>query len=334
MAVPGRIIADTLTLGASLHSVRCPDAEGHFADVVLSPPQLADKLGSARYFGATIGRYANRIARGRLPTEHGTVHLTANERGNTLHGGPEGFDARLWSARPTRAGHRAGVEFELISPDGDQGFPGTLRTTVTYTVDDAGELRIDYAATCDRLTAVNLTNHTYWNLAGGADDTVLDHDLRVAADHYTPVDAELIPLPGPPRPVRGTAFDLTEPRRLRDVVDTADEQIRLAGGGYDHNWVLRRSGHDAPELAAVLRHSGSGRRLECLTTEPGLQIYTGNLFSGDSDPSVFSPVRHGGVAIETQHFPDSPRRSDYPATWLPPGVGYRSTTVFRFSTET
>lgn len=327
------ISVDTLTLGASLHSVRCPDADGQVADVVVSPPRPTDKLGPGRYFGATIGRYANRIARARLPTPYGVVQLGSNEGNTALHGGPDGFDTRLWSARAIEETGRAGVEFLLISPDGDQGFPGTLRATVSYTLDDDGALRIEYAATSDRLTAVNLTNHTYWNLAGGGDDTILDHDLWVAADHYTPVDVALIPLPGPPRPVAGTPFDLTKPSRLRDVLGAEDEQLSLAGGGFDHNWVLRRHDPGTPELVAVLSHPGTGRRLECLTTEPGLQIYTGNQFAGaEPEFAAFPPVRYGAVAIETQHFPDSPCRPDYPSTWLRPGESYRSTTLFRFTT--
>jgi aldose 1-epimerase len=334
LATAGGISVDTLTLGASLHSVRCPDAQGHLAEVVLSPPRLADKLGPARYLGATIGRYANRIAHGRLPTPDGTVRLRPNEGDHTLHGGPEGFDTRLWAADAPSDGDRAAVRFRLLSPDGDQGFPGNLEATVTYALSEQGELRIDYEATSDSPTAVNLTNHAYWNLAGGVEDTVLGHELWVSADHYTPVDAGLIPLPGPPEEVAGTPFDLREPRRLGDALGVADEQLGLAGG-FDHNWVLRPPEAQGLALAAVLSHPGSGRRLECLTTEPGIQVYTGNHFSGGGpEASGFAPVKHGAVALETQHFPDSPGRPDYPSTWLRPGESYRSTTVYRFTTST
>lgn len=260
MITAGGMSADVLTLGASLHSVRCPDADGRFADVVLSPALLADKLGAARYLGATIGRYANRIAHGRLPTPHGALRLSVNEGDNTLHGGLDGFDTRLWAALPFMAADRAGVRFRLVSPDGDQGFPGT--------------------------------------------------------------------------------FDLTEPRRIREALSASEEQLSLVGG-FDHNWVLRRPDDRTLVRVAVLRHPGTGRRLECLTTEPGLQIYTGNHFSGSGKVSFgsgegnsgFAPARYGAVAIETQHFPDSPRRSDYPSTWLRPGESYRSTSVFRFSAD-
>jgi aldose 1-epimerase len=323
------ISAEVLTLGAALNAVRCPDRDGHLADVVLSPREPADRYDAARYLGAVVGRYANRIAGGRLPTADGPVALRPNENGHTLHGGPDGYDLRLWEASPVGSG--TGVELRLLSPDGDQGFPGALEITVRYTLDDSGALTIEYAATTDAPTCVNLTNHAYFNLASGTDDTVLDHELHVAADHYTPVDAELIPLPGAPRPVAGTPFDLTSPRRLGDLVNAPDEQLRLGGGGFDHNWALR-PGAAEPRTAAVLRHSGTGRTLECLTTEPGLQVYTGNHFSGSfTDAGTGRPVqRHGGIALETQHFPNSPHRPDYPSPWITPDRPYRSTTVYRF----
>ncbi|MDI5973348.1 aldose epimerase family protein [Streptomyces sp. SL13] len=321
--------AEILTLGAALHAFHVPDRHGEPADVVLSPGSLADRLAGARYFGATVGRYANRIARGRLPTPAGHRQLSTNERGNTLHGGTEGFDARVWQARPVGTAERAGVELTLTSPADDQGFPGALQVAVRYTVHE-GALSIDYRATCDVRTPVSLTNHTYWNLAGGTHDTVHEHELYLAADHYLPVDAELIPLPGPPRPVAGTPFDLTAPRRLAGVLDDVDDgQLRTAGGGYDHNWALRPRGGE-PEPAAVLRHPGTGRVLECLTTEPGIQVYTANGFDGAVTGAGGRPLpRYAGVALETQHFPDSPRRPDYPTTWLEPGRVHRSTTIYR-----
>ncbi|SEN91028.1 aldose epimerase family protein [Actinacidiphila rubida] len=329
IATSGGTSADILTLGASLHALRCADRAGRLADVVVSPQRLADKLSAARYAGATVGRYANRIAGGRLPTREGARQLGVNEGGNTLHGGLEGFDTRVWSARPVGGGARAGVECHLASPDGDQGFPGTLTATVTYTLSEEGELRIEYVARTDAPTPVNLTNHAYWNLSGGDDDTVLDHELWVGADHFMPIDASLLPLPGPASSVRGSPFDLAEPRRLRDAVGAVDEQLRLAGG-FDHNWVLRPGTSAEPRLAAVLSHGPTGRRVQCLTTEPGLQVYTGNHFAGEFlDESGLPVGRHAAVALETQHFPDSPRRPDYPSTWLAPGDVHRSTTVYR-----
>lgn len=329
----GPVTVELLDLGASLHSVRFPDRSGRVADVVVSPLRIADRFGSARYFGATVGRYANRIGGAVLEVPGLTHKLSANEGGNTLHGGAEGFDLRTWSARPVGDGARAGVEFRLSSPAGDQGFPGRLEAAVTYTLGDEGDLAIDYTATSDALTVVNLTNHAYWNLAGGTDETVLDHELRIGADHYTRVDPGLLPLPGPPVPVDRTPFDLREPTPLRRAPATGHEEIRTAGGGFDHNWVLRPRTPGTAAPAAVLTHAGSGRRVECLTTEPGLQVYTGNHFDGSVTGLDGRPVpRFGGVALETQHFPDAPGRPDYPSPWLRPGDTYRSTTVYRFST--
>lgn len=325
--------ADVLTLGASLDAVYCPDRDGRLANVVLSPLRLADKLTAARYFGATVGRYANRVAHGVLPTPDGPLRLSRNENGHTLHGGAEGFDVRIWHARPHSGGGRhAGVELRLVSPAGDQGFPGTLRVTVRYSLHDDGELRIDYFATADAGTPVNLTNHAYWNLSAGAEDTLHGHHLSVAADRYTPVDTGLIPLAGPPQAVGGTPFDLTEPRPLAEAFTARDEQLSVAGGGYDHNWALRDHG-PGPRPAAVLSHPGTGRRLECLTTEPGLQVYTANHFAGTVLGRRGRALpRYAGVALETQHFPNAPHRPDYPTTWHDAGRPYRSTTLYRLGT--
>ncbi|MFI0901719.1 aldose epimerase family protein [Streptomyces sp. NPDC020983] len=326
----GPFAVEVLDLGASLHSVRCPDRAGRIGEVVVSPLSVPDRFGAARYLGATVGRYANRIGGARLRFRDRTQVLSANENGNTLHGGADGFDLRAWSARPAGDANRAGIEFRLVSPAGDQGFPGRLEATVTYTLGDGGDLAIDYAATSDAVTVVNLTNHAYWNLAGDAEHTVLDHELQVDADHYTPVGPDLLPLPGPPEPVDATPFDLREPTPLRAAPATGDERIRMAGGGFDHNWVLRPRTPGTTASAAVLSHPASGRRLECLTTEPGIQVYTGNHFDGSVTGLNGRPVqRFGGVALETQHFPDAPNRPDYPSPWLSPGEVYRSTTVYR-----
>ncbi|CAG7618472.1 aldose epimerase family protein [Actinacidiphila bryophytorum] len=327
----GPVTVGLLDLGASLHSARCPDRSGRVAETVVSPLDIGDRFGAARYFGATVGRYANRIGGALLPLDGDLLPLSANESGNTLHGGVDGFDLRSWSARPAADGTRAGVEFSLVSPAGDQGFPGRLEARVTYSLGDEGDLVIDYTATSDAPTVVNLTNHAYWNLAGGADETVSDHELQVLADHYTRVDPGLLPLPGPHESVAGTPFDLREPRALGKALTAGDEQIRMAGGGYDHNWVLRAHTPGMVAPAAVLSHPGSGRRLECLTTEPGIQVYTGNHFDGSFPGSDGRPVpRFAGVALETQHFPDGPNRPDFPSVRLAPGDVYRSTTVYRF----
>ena len=326
--------ASVLTQGAILQALHVPDASGRSANIVLGHRDLAGYLGRAPYFGATIGRYGNRIADGRFHLDGRThqVPLSDRPRPNALHGGTSGFDTRPWHAEPVAGG----VELTLLSPDGDQGFPGALRATVRYTL-EVGRLRIDYRAETDAPTVVNLTNHSYLNLAGESAGSVLDHELTLAASAYLPVDADLRPLGGGPAPVAGTPFDFTGPRLLGERLERlhrpdgpADEQLRIAGG-YDHCWALDGGRTSNPRPVAVLRHPASGRVLTLATTEPGLQVYTGNsLDGGFTGPSGRRYGRHAGVALETQHFPDSPNRPDYPSTVLRPGEEYRSTTVFDF----
>ncbi|MCX5208853.1 galactose mutarotase [Kitasatospora sp. NBC_00240] len=330
----GAVTAEVLTLGARLQALHAPDRHGRRANVLLAGPTMAELLGGAAYFGATIGRYANRIAHGRLPLDgvlHSLPDQSGGHGGHTLHGGPDGFATRLWEAAEAHGPAGSGVRLTLHSPAGDQGFPGALTAQVTYLLDAHGALTVEYAAVTDAPTVVNLTNHAYLNLAGEGDGTVLDHALQVEADHYLPVDAGIVPL-GPPAPVEGTPFDLTRPRTLGRILAAADPQLVLAGGGFDHNWVLREPADGALRRVATLWHPASGRRLECLTTEPGLQVYTGNLFDGSlRGPSGRRYPAFAGVALETQHFPDSPNRPDYPSTVLRPGEHYRSTTVYRFA---
>ena len=327
------VSAQMLTLGATLRAVWMPDSLGNRANVVLSPSGESRLAQQARYFGATVGRYANRIADGRFQLAGVDHRLSRNENSrHTLHGGLEGFDDRLWDATAIAEDARVGVEFRLHSDAGDQGFPGALDVTATYTLDSHGTLTIDYHAVTRAPTVVNLTNHAYFNLAGEGSGDVLGHLLEIEADHYTPVDSDLIPLPGRPVPVAGTPFDFTVPKTLGHALGIDDPQLLLGGGAYDHNWVLRGERTQDPRPAAVLRHPGTGRRLDCLTTEPGLQMYTGNLFDGSvHGPSGRPYLAFAGVALETQHFPDSPNRPDYPSTLLLPGQEYRSTTVYRFS---
>ncbi|MFH8384357.1 aldose epimerase family protein [Kitasatospora sp. NPDC018058] len=325
---PEGVTAEVLSLGARLQALHAPDRHGRLANVVLGCDDVDDLLGGAAYFGATVGRYANRIAGGVLPVAGTTHRLPTQAAGHTLHGGPDGFATRVWDGVPVREGRRAGVRLRLHSPDGDQGFPGALTVEVTYLLDPAGALWIGYRATTDAPTVVNLTNHAYFNLVGEGGGTVLDHLLRVDAPGYLPVDAELIPI-GPVARVAGTPFDLREATVIGERVADADPQIRRAGAGFDHNWVLAGNGF---RRAAVLSHPASGRRVECLTTEPGLQVYTGNHFDGSLTGRSGRPYRaYAGVALETQHFPDSPNRPEYPSTVLRPGEQYRSTTVYCFS---
>ena len=321
------LTARVLTYGAILQSLHVPDSLGHPGNIALGYDTLDGYLARIPFFGATIGRFGNRIAGGRftLDGQEHRVPLSDPPRSNALHGGPEGFDTRLWDAEPIPDG----VELTLVSPDGDQGFPGTLHVALRYTL-TGGALRVDYRATTDAATVVNLTNHTYLNLAGEGVSTVLDHELTLAAGAYLPVDEQLLPL-GHPAPVAGTPFDFTTARRLGERIAESHEQLRLADG-YDHCWVLDGGRTTDPRRVAELVHTPSGRTLTLLTTEPGVQVYTGNGLDGTlTGPSGRPYGRHAGVALETQHFPDSPNRPHFPTTELRPGAEYRSSTVYSFS---
>ncbi|MFI2645101.1 aldose epimerase family protein [Streptomyces sp. NPDC018610] len=346
---PSGVEASVLTLGAVLQSLRVPDAVGTAVeDVVLRLPGPREYAGNGAYLGAVVGRYANRIAGGRFRID-GTVHqVPVNDRGNALHGGTDGFDRRVWRARPlTYADGSAGVRMGLDSPDGDQGFPGALAVTVDYVLRPDGTLVLDCTARTDRPTVVNLTHHAYFNLSGRPELGVLGHVLTVDADAYLPIDDTSVPLPGPPKPVGGTPFDFTAPRRLGADIGAPHPQLATAGG-YDHCWVLRGhawsrtqggarplgdapDGAVAPHRAARLEDPGSGRVMEVRTTEPGLQVYTGQQLDGTLKDSVGRPLAgHAGVCLETQHFPDSPNRPEYPSTEVRPGRPLRSRTEFAF----
>lgn len=325
------LTARILTLGATLQSLDVPDAAGSSANVVLGFPELDDYLERSPYFGATVGRYANRIAGGRMTLDGVRHRLPLNDtpRPNTLHGGPGGFSARLWRATPFSGPESAGVDLRLVSPDGDEGFPGRLTASVRYTL-TRGRLRIDYRAETDAPTVVCLTNHAYLNLAGEGAGTVLDHELTLAAGTFLPVDADLIPTSDGPVPVAGTPFDFTRGRPLGEGLATAHAQLRTADG-YDHCWAVDPAQLRRANPVARLTHPASGRTVEVFTTEPGIQVYTGNGLDGTlTGPSGRPYVRHGGVALETQHFPDSPNRPDFPPVTLRPGQHYRSSTVLRF----
>ncbi|MFF5973119.1 aldose epimerase family protein [Streptomyces sp. NPDC012769] len=322
---PGGITAEVHTRGARLHGLWAPDRYGTPADVVLAPRDPALTATAARYFGSTVGRYANRIARGRFSLDGKPYRLTTQEDGHCLHGGTEGFDTRIWEAEAVHTPERTGVLLRLRSPDGDQGFPGNLDVTVSCLVGRDDELSFSYTAVTDAATPVNLTNHAYFNLEGEGAGDILGHELTVDASHYTPVDADLIPL-GDHRPVSGTAFDLRRPLRIADALARPG-----AAGGYDHNFVLTPRGDGTPRRAAVLYAPTTGRRMEVLTTEPGLQVYTAGQFDGTVLGKSGTPYGAGaGIALETQHFPDSPNRPGDPSPVLRPGEEYRSTTLLRF----
>ena len=322
--------ARVLTYGATLQSLTTPDRGGRGANVALGFPDLGGYLGHGAYFGATIGRYANRIAAGtfRLSGRRHTLALNDADRPNTLHGGRGGFDTRVWRARAVTGPDGAGVELSRTSPGGEEGFPGTLHATVTYTL-AAGCLRIEYRASTDAPTVVNLTNHSYFNLAGEGSGTILDHELTLAAAHYLPVDHNLVPL-GDPATVAGTPFDFTVASPFARGLREPHDQLKIPGG-YDHCWALDGGRTAEPRPVGRLAHRASGRVLELSTTEPGIQVYTGNNLDGTlTGPSGVCYRPYTGVALETQHFPDSPNRPGFPPVRLDPGDEYRSVTAMRF----
>ncbi|MER7700469.1 MULTISPECIES: aldose epimerase family protein [unclassified Streptomyces] len=324
------LTAEVHTLGARIHGLWAPDRHGHTADVVLAPRDPAETATTARYFGATVGRYANRIAHGRFTLNGTPYQLTTQENGHCLHGGRDGFDTRVWEAESVHTPERTGVLLHLRSPDGDQGFPGNLDVTVSCLIGRNNELTLSYAAVTDAATPVNLTNHAYFNLEGEGAGDILDHELAVDASHYTPVDGDLLPH-GEHRPVSGTAFDLRRPLKLSEALARAERRPVAAGGGYDHNFVLAPYGDGTLRRAAFLHAPATGRCMEVFTTEPGLQVYTAGQFDGTVVGKSGTPYRRGaGIALETQHFPDSPNRPGDPSTVLRPGDEYRSMTVLRF----
>jgi aldose 1-epimerase len=324
-----------LDYGGIILSLTVPDRSGRSADVVLGLDSLADYVRASPYFGAIIGRYGNRIARGRFTLDGRTYTLARNNGPNHLHGGVRGFDKVVWDVSPFKRHDRSGLVLHYTSPDGEEGYPGTLRVTVTYTLTEANELIFDYHATTDRPTPINLTQHSYFNLAGdgpGRGD-VLGHVLMINADRFTPVDSTLIPT-GELRRVAATPFDFRTPTAIGARIDQDDEQLRH-GRGYDHNFVLNQDGGDRRAdlpLAARVYEPTSGRVLEIYTTEPGLQFYSGNYLDGTLHGKHGVVYRHhAGFALETQHFPDSPNHPQFPSTILVPGADYRSRTLLRFS---
>jgi aldose 1-epimerase len=317
-------VARVATYGATLTELWVPDRDGRLADVVLGFDRLEPYLAAPFYMGATLGRVANRIAGGRFTLDGRDYALATNRAPHHLHGGTRGFDKRVWGARPLAGDN--GVAFDYTSPDGEEGYPGTLRVTVTYTLTDDDALRVDYAATTDRATPINLSNHSFFNLAGAG--TVLDHVLTLQAHRYTPVDATLIPT-GALAPVEGTPLDFTRPTRVGARIDALG-----ATNGYDHNFVLDggTSGGGTLALAARLEEPTSGRVLEVWTTEPGLQLFTGNRFDGTlTGAGGHLLERHAGLSLETQHFPDAVHHPEFPSVVLRPGTTFRSTTVYRFT---
>lgn len=315
--------------GAAIMSIEVPDREGRMADVALGFDTLDGYVNSRGCLGAVVGRFANRIALGRFSIEGAEYQLRPRGGVHHLHGGPEGFDRRVWRGDWVTPGQS--VRFSRRSPDGEEGYPGTCDVAVTYSLDDAASLTVHYAATTDAPTPVNLSQHVYVNLAGHDAGTIVDHELTLSASHFTPVDDTLIPI-GEVRTVDHSALDFRQAVRIGARIDAGEEQIRIAGG-YDHNFMIDRVGRD-PEQAASVRDPRSGRTLEVYTTEPGVQFYTGNMLDGSAvGKGGHAYERRFGLCLETQHYPDSPNHPSFPDTILRPGQHFDSTTVFRFGVK-
>ena len=315
--------------GGIVVRIRVPDRDGRLGDVALGFDSLDDYVSGNPFFGAITGRFANRIANARFELDGVAYGLGKNTGPHHLHGGFQGFDKVVWKGVPTASGD--GVAFTYVSPDGEEGYPGTLTTTVTYSWSDANELRIDYRAETDRATVVNLTNHSYFNLADGGASSVLDHEVTIHAERYTPADAEATPT-GEIAPVAGTPFDFRSPRTVGERIDADHPQMR-ASGGYSVNYVLDRE-EPGLTLAATVFEPTSGRAMDVLTDQPGMQLYTGNYLDGGligTDGIAYA--RYAGLCLETQHFPNSPNEPSFPSTVLRPGQIYATTTVYRFGTR-
>jgi aldose 1-epimerase len=317
--------------GGRVVSILAPDRHGHLADIVLGYDTLDGYLSKQDpFFGAIVGRYANRIAKGQFTLDGVVYHLPQNDGQNTLHGGPEGFDKKVWTARELSPAHPA-IELTYLSKNGEEGFPGNLSVKVVYTLIDSNELRIDYSATTDKDTVLNLSNHSYFNLAGQGSGDILKQVMMINADRFTPVDANLIPT-GDLRSVEGTPFDFRKPTVIGARIQEDNQQLKFAKG-YDQNFVLNRQGSGLT-LAARAMDPESGRVLEVFTTQPGLQFYSGNFLDGSIRGKGGKVYGHrSAFCLETQHFPDSPNHPSFPTTELKPGQTFHQVTVFKFSTE-
>ena len=317
--------------GGAIVSLKVPDKSGRLADVVLGYDSLQGYITDKSYFGALVGRYANRIAHGTFKLNGSVFSIPRNDGDNALHGGIEGFNKKVWTARVVSGSEGQALELSYRSADGEEGFPGNLTVKVNYTLTAKNELKIDYSATTDKDTVVNLTSHSYFNLAGQGNGDILNHRLTIHAREFTPVNANLVPIGL--RSVEGTPFDFLQAQTIGSRIDQDDQQLKLARG-YDHNWVLNAKGSHPLSLAAEVYEPNSGRAMEVWTTEPGLQFYTGNFLDG-SFPGKEGKVynRRTAFCLETEHFPDSPNHPEFPSTLLKPGQHFHSTTVYRFSVK-
>ena len=326
----GGLKATLTDYGATLISMEVPDREGKTADITLGYDTLEGWLSNTSYFGATVGRYANRIAQGRFTLDGEAHTLAANNGANHLHGGITGFDKKLWSMKEVRRKGAVGVKFTYTSPDGEEGFPGNLETTVTYWLTRDNELHVEFEASTDKATLVNLAHHSYWNLTGDPNRSINDHRLMLAADFFLPVDEGLIPT-GELRPVKGTPFDFTRPTVIGARLNETNQQLQY-GRGYDHCWVLRKG--QGLRLAATLHDPSTGRAMDILTDQPGIQFYGGNFLDGSTTGKKGIRYQHRtGLCLETELFPDSPNHTEFPSPVLRPGQTYRHTMVHRFYVE-
>lgn len=317
--------AKIMTYGATLVALEVPDKNGVSEDITLGHDHLEGYLKASPYFGATVGRYANRIAQAKFQLNGQTYHLAANDGPNHLHGGLKGFDKVIWQATPVEEKDWVGVHFSYFSPDGEEGYPGNLKVTVTYQLTSDNQLKILYEAEADKPTPVNLTHHSYFNLHGQGKGNILDHLLMINADYFTPVDKQLIPT-GEIKPVKGTPWDFTSPHPI-------GQRIQEVPGGYDHNYVLNKEEGEL-SLAARVVEPQSGRVMEIFTTEPGLQFYSGNFLDGSITGKAGRVYpKHSGFCLEPQHFPNSPNQPNFPSTILQPGAKYKSQTIFKFSVQ-
>ena len=328
MANSNGLVMDVITYGCIITSIRFPDREGVSGDIVLGFDSLNEYLENDPYFGAIIGRFGNRIAKGKFAIDGKEFDLAVNNLGNHLHGGLTGFDKVVWEAEPLMTDESVGVKLTYSSPHLDEGYPGNLAVTVIYTLDDEDQITFEYAAITDAPTVVNLTNHSYYNLSAGASD-IMDHQLVINGMRILEIDSTLIPVGM--MAVTGTPFDFTVPKKVGRDLTYEHEQL-VFGNGYDHCWVIDTSG-DAINLAASLYDPGSGRFMEIYTTEPGIQFYSGNWLAGVNGKGGKVYSNQFGLCLETQHFPDSPNQPQFPSVILRPGEEYNSRTITRFSVK-
>jgi len=329
-----RITVRVLSQGATLQSVVTPDRKGKLDDIVLGYSELDSYRANPSYFGVTVGRFANRIAKGRFTLDGKTYQLPVNNGANSLHGGTAGFGQVAWTVTEVRSGPEASVTLQYVSPDGDQNYPGRMTATAVYSLNESDELTAVYRATTDKPTIVNISNHAYWNLAGeGSGRSILDQLLTIPANAYTPVDDTQIPT-GELRPVTATPFDFRKPKPIgRDIHDGHDTQL-LIGRGYDHNWIISKRPAAKPQLAARVEDPVTGRVMEVLSNQPGLQFYSGNFLDGSLTGKHGHIYRQGdGLALEPQIFPDTPNRPEFGSARLDPGQTYENRIVYRFATS-